>query len=223
MVVLIVESLLLAHPLGVVKGELIGQQLQQILRATLADATVIAVVGLLNSLTKELHLAPEVVVKAPADKVAYRMLPFHAVGHIEHTGLQPGNHTGTVRQVPIGLVLIQPGYLGTFLLQCLRQPECLLTDHQSASGQKVVDIGFQGLVECRVIQSVHRLFAANLLFRNHTEVDARNGAIGQHLLEEAAPLEDGRARVPVEPAPGTCRDAGSADTRLSVGSIRVEG
>ena len=94
-VVLIAESFLPSHSLGILQGEGVGQQFQEVARSTLAHS-LLTPVRLVDVLTKEFHLAPEVVVQAPTDEVLDSLLPLLAVGHVEHTGFQPSNHTGTV-------------------------------------------------------------------------------------------------------------------------------
>ena len=66
-VVLIAESFLPSHSLGILQGEGVGQQFQQVARSTFAHS-LLAPIGFVDVLAKELHLAPEVVVQAPANE-----------------------------------------------------------------------------------------------------------------------------------------------------------
>ena len=78
--------------------EHIGQEFQQVLRTT----TLLAIHGTFCHLylsTKEVHLAPEVVLEAPSDEVLQRLVPLAAVCHIEHHGFQVGYHIGTEGKV----------------------------------------------------------------------------------------------------------------------------
>ena len=77
------------------------------------------IVGLVNSIAEELHLAPQIVVQAPADEILARLVPFVIVGHEEHTGFQVGNHIGAEREVLVSAALAQATELRTFLVQLL--------------------------------------------------------------------------------------------------------
>ena len=72
----------LTHLVVVLAGELVGQQLKQILRPRLAlDVDLIAQL-LLKLGTEIQHLAPQIILLAPAHKVGYLLAPLVAVGHV---------------------------------------------------------------------------------------------------------------------------------------------
>ena len=108
--------------------------------------------------------------QAPADKIVNRTLPLLTVGNIEHADLQPGNDNGTVAQVPVCLVLVQLGRLGTLLLQLFGQPVCLWAVYQPTCRHEVVDIRLQSFVECCVILPVDRLLGTDFLIWNRLPV-----------------------------------------------------
>ena len=94
------RSLILsANPHGIVVGESLRQQLQQVAWPRFGDQAV-PLVLLADGLAKEFHLTPEVVVEAPADEVVVALIPLAATGHVEHAGLQVGDHIRPLRQLP---------------------------------------------------------------------------------------------------------------------------
>ena len=173
------ESLLKAHALGVLQREFIGQQFQQVARPAGADAAAFAVVGALDVFAEKLHLAPQVVVQAPAHKLLNALLPLHAVGHVEHTGFQPGDDAGTVREIPVGLVLTEAGKVGALALQLADEPEGLRAVDGAACAHQGVDVGLERLVEGGVVSAVDGLFASDFL--------GRDGAASNPALRQSAP------------------------------------
>ena len=151
--VLVAQSLLLSHALGIVECELIGQHLQQVARPAFVQVAVFTSLRPLDVGTEEHHLAPHIVPQRPDYKVLDALFPLLTVGHVENTGFQPRDDTRPVRQVPVGLILRQPGKLGTLLLQLLGQFECLLTFYQSSGRIELVDIRLQCLVESEVVEN----------------------------------------------------------------------
>ena len=93
--VLIAESFLPSHSLGILQGEGVGQQFQEVAWSTFTHS-LLTPVRLVDVLTKEFHLAVEVVVQAPANEVFDALFPLLTICHIEHTSFQPGDDTGTV-------------------------------------------------------------------------------------------------------------------------------
>ena len=77
-----VHAVGLADEVGIVQGELVGQQLQQVARASAACLLISLTIGILDSLAEELHLAPEVVLQRPAHEVLYLAPPLVVVADV---------------------------------------------------------------------------------------------------------------------------------------------
>ena len=58
-----------------------------VLCALCAVSTHTFLSGLFNVVAKELHLAPQIVLQTPSDKLLYRLFPLTTVGYVQHAGL----------------------------------------------------------------------------------------------------------------------------------------
>jgi len=118
-----VHTALDAHILGIFQCELIVQEIHQVLGPAMVGA--FAGIHLASDIVcKELHLAPEVVVEAPADEILDALLPLLSVGYVEYTRLQIGYHVGAEREVLVHPVLRQSRELGALGNQPLGQAAC---------------------------------------------------------------------------------------------------
>ena len=142
--------------------------------------------------------------------------------HVEHHGLEEGNHVATEREILIHAALRQTGKVGTLLAELLGQGSGLPALHPSACLVQSLDVGTQLLLERGIVCAVHGHLRPYLLPWNGAEVDAADGAVGQHLAEVSLPLADGGRCVPVEADAHPLRHRARAHTRLSVYIARVE-
>ena len=216
-----VHTLLDVQRLHVFARENLWQVFQQALGLVVAGTVVAVSLG--DGVAKELHLAPQVIVQAPANKILYRLLPLTTVGHIEHTSLQIGNDVGTEREVFEGAVLAFNGLLLEFIVQLLRQLVGLRTEYLASSRAEVVDVGLQVLGKLRIILAILRNGRADGLFRDGAEVDARDGSVHQHVAEVLPTLVDGSTGIEVEEYLHARRDTLCTHARLTVLAVGVEG
>ena len=68
----------------------------------------------------------------PADEFIYLILPFTAVGHIEHTRLEIGYHQGTEREILVDAVLTADGIITALLHKFIDQAHSLRTSKASS-------------------------------------------------------------------------------------------
>ena len=136
-------ALTLAHGAVLLLGELIGEQVQQVLWPRLALYLHLGAQLAFQLLTEIQHLAPEVVLLRPADEVGNLLRPFVAVGHIQHHPFQPGNHIGAVAQHTVGVRVVEVGRVFVFLSHLQRQLLRLRTLDEAVGGVHAVDVGLQ--------------------------------------------------------------------------------
>ena len=195
-----VEAFTLAHAYVVGGAELLGQHLQQVLRSLGSRPRQRGgvVVSVIDHLSEELQLAPQVVAQRPPGKVLNLLLPAASVSHIQHASLEPCNDRGTEGEILEHVVLREPCKLGVLPHERLCQPRQLPAFHQSACLRQIVDVGFQLLVEGSVVSAVYgyRRAARPALYSG--EGYARHGTVGHHLLEVVAAFFRRARSVPVE-------------------------
>ena len=152
-------STFLTHPVRYTQvyyllvSKLIRQLHQHVGRSTLARLLA-CIIRPLDGITKESHLAVEVVTLAPTDKLIYLRLPFAAIRHIQHTRLQVGDDVGTEGKVLINPVLRETRKLSIFILLFEGKLVCLRAVNQSPGIIQILDIRLQRLTVSIIVIAV---------------------------------------------------------------------
>ena len=206
---------------GVGQGEAVWQECQQVSRSRLGLAAIVH--GLGYVFAEEGHLAPHVVAQRPAYELVHGSLPLAPVGHVQHAGLEPGYHRGAERQVLVHAALRKARRVGVLLEQAACQPFGLGALYEALCAHKVLYVRAQLSVEVAAVRAVHGYGRSDFALGYGAEVDARHGAVGQHLGEVPPPLLYGGGGVPVEAYGYLLRHALRAYARLAVAVAGVEG
>ena len=159
----------------------------------------------------------------PADEVFHRAVPLLAVSHIEDAGLQIGNDIGTERKVLIHTAFRQAGKVGTLLDQLLGELTSRTAVDVSAGTVQPVDVRTELLVEGGIVGTIDGHLGADGTLGDGAEVDARDGAVGQHTVEVRLAFLDGGRGIPVEADAHALTDRAGADTGLPIDIAGVEG
>lgn len=149
------HPLLASDGLCVADGEVAGQQLEQVAWPTVLLG-ICDLIGFLNVVAKELHLAPEVVAQGPADEVGVGLGPSPSLRDIEQAGLQVGNDVGTERQVLEDTALRLDGVVLVLLVELLRQPVDGRTVDEPRGTVEVVDERLELGIERLVVAAIDR-------------------------------------------------------------------
>ena len=218
-----IQPLGLAHADGLLQGELVGQEREEVP----PPGTGLRFAHILahrpgDGIAKERHLARHVVREAPAHERLQRLVPLPAIRHIKDARLEVRNHVGAEREVLIHPVLREAGRFGVLLLHPLGEPVSLGALDEPRGARQALDIGTELLVERGVIRAIYGHLRPDFPLRYRTEVDARDGAVGQYLREIALPLEDCGGRVPIKADGDLLGDGLRPHARLPVPVPRVE-
>lgn len=190
------ETFLLANTLGILHGEGVGKEFQEILTATRL-LHFFFLLFLAHGFAEEVLFAPEVVAQAPLGEIGNLLAPRHVVSYVEHHGLQVGDGDGTVRQLLVDLVIGQRPHLGTLLGHPTGQVEGLAALDEARGEVEVGDEGTKGVGVGLVVATVGEGLA--LVGQDGAEVQTAQRAVHQASAEELYALLDGRGGVPVPP------------------------
>ena len=147
------QAVLLTNLHSLLIHKLIGQLLQQI-AGTMTRTLLGTRRSRLDAILKESHLAIQVILLAPTDKLLNLRLPSEPVSHVKHTGLQITYHIATEGEILINAVLRQTRKLGILILQLHGMIKSLLALRQSRSLAKILDVRLQLLLELIVVSAI---------------------------------------------------------------------
>ena len=192
--------MLLAHLTVLLLGELVRQQLEQILWPRLTLDLHLFTQLALQLLTEIEHLAPEVILLTPAHEIRNLARPSVAVSHVEHHPLQPGYHVGTIGEDAIGLALVELRGVLVLLADVERQTLGLRALYQSRGSLQTVDVGLELLRKRVVVDAQHWGRVVIIVAADDgRDVQSADGTVIHHLDEEL--LGVGRCRRGIEVPP----------------------